>query len=292
MLRSMTGYGRAQFADEDLKFTVEIKSVNHRFLETVVKMPKKYSLLEERVKDLIRSKLHRGRVDVWVGIEELSTQPGSLMVDKDLAMDYYNSLKELAEFAGIPAEISVYELSSLDGIVSLQEQETDLEQIWEKIKITFLEALEQLVVMRVKEGKRLGEELDNRIVMLLGLLSEIEARIPEVAEAYKSRLHERINNLAEDIEIDPGRLAIEVAIFAEKSDITEEVVRFKSHLNQLGDSIFSGEPVGRKMDFLMQELNREINTIGSKSPDLLLSQKVVDAKSEIEKMREQIQNVE
>ena len=292
MLKSMTGYGRAQFADEGMKITVEIKSVNHRFLEPVIKLPRKYSLLEERIKDEIRIQLQRGRIDVWVGIEELSNQSSALKVDKDLAMDYYKSLKELAKLAGIPQEITVYELSCLEGVVVLQEQETDLELVWEKIKAPFQEALEQLVEMRVKEGKRLGEELQHRTDLLMGLISEIEARIPLVVEAYKARLQERILGFAEGIDVDPARIATELAVFAEKSDITEEVVRFKSHLSQLGESLRSKEPVGRKMDFIMQELNREINTVGSKSPDLILSQKVVDAKSEIEKMREQVQNIE
>ncbi|HHX95834.1 MAG TPA: YicC family protein [Clostridia bacterium] len=293
MLRSMTGYGRAQFADEEgIKVTVEIKSVNHRFLEQVVKLPRKYSLLEERVKELIRAHLHRGRIDVWIGIEELSKKCGTLKVDKDLAMDYYKSLKDLAETLGIPHEITIYELSCLEGVVSLEEQEVDLEQVWQKIEGPLQEAIEQLVAMRENEGERLKEELENRAEILYGIVADIEARAPLVVEAYKNRINERISSLAEDVEIDPNRLAAEVAIYAEKSDITEEVVRFRSHLSQLEESILSNEPVGRKMDFLMQELHRETNTIGSKSPDLTISQKVVDAKSEIEKMREQVQNVE
>lgn len=292
MLKSMTGYGRAQHLDEKMKITVEIKSVNHRFLEPLVKLPRKYSLLEERIKDTLRTQLHRGRVDIWIGIEELSQQSGILKVDKELAIDYYNSLRELAKLAGISEEITVYELSSLEGVVTLQEQEADLESIWEKVQTPFVEALNQLMAMRIKEGERLGEELLNRAGILRDILSEIEARTPEVEAAYQARLQERISSIAGEIDVDPNRLAAEVALFAEKSDITEEIVRFKSHLRQLEESIASQEPVGRKMDFLMQELNREVNTMGSKSPDLRVSQKVVEAKSEIEKMREQIQNIE
>lgn len=292
MLKSMTGYGRAQFADENLKVTVEIKSVNHRFLEPFVKLPRKYSLLEERIKEALRTHLNRGKVDIWIGLEELSQESGLLKVDKDLAINYYNSLRELAELAGISPEISLYELSCLEGVVTVQEQEKDLEEIWSKINGPFLEALDQLVEMRKNEGKRLEEELLNRAAILKDIIGEIESRSPEVTEAYKTRLNERLTAFAAGIDVDPSRLAAEIAIFAEKSDITEEVVRFKSHLGQLEESIRSREPVGRKMDFLMQELNREVNTIGSKSPDLKLSQKVVEAKSEIEKMREQIQNVE
>lgn len=292
MVRSMTGYGRAQLMDEEMKITVEIKSVNHRFLEPFVKLPRKYSLLEERIKDLLRNELNRGRVDIWVGIEELSSHSGVLKVDKNLAIDYHNSLRELAKLAGISPEITVYELSCMEGVISLQEPETDLELIWAKISQPFHEALEQLVYMRSKEGERLGEELLSRAAILADILSYIEARAPEIAEAYRVRLQDRITSFANGIDVDPNRLATEVAVFAEKSDITEEIVRFKSHLSQLKESIGSREPVGRKMDFLMQELNREINTIGSKSPDLTVSQKVVEAKSEIEKMREQVQNIE
>ncbi len=292
MLKSMTGYGRAQFADAGLKITVEIKSVNHRFLEAFVKMPRKYCILDERMKEVLRTRLNRGKVDVWVGIEELSGESGLVKVDKNLAIDYYKTLRELAEFAEIPQEISIYELSSMEGVMTLQEQEKDLEELWVKINEAFLEALAQLVEMREAEGKRLEEDLLNRMAILKNIVGEIGGRAPEINEAYRTRLNERITALAGDIDVDPNRLATEIAIFAEKSDITEEVVRFKSHLVQLEESIKSGEPVGRKMDFLMQELNREINTMGSKSPDLILSQKVVEAKSEIEKMREQIQNVE
>jgi len=292
MLRSMTGYGRAQYMDEEMKITVEIKSVNHRFLEPFVKLPRKYSLLEERIKDLLRTELNRGRIDIWIGIEELSSQSGVLKVDKNLAIDYYNSLRELAELVGISPEITLYQLSCMEGVISLQEQDVDLESIWAKISQPFHEALEQVVSMRSREGERLQEELLSRAAILADILLEIEARAPEVVEAYSIRLQDRISNFARDIDVDPNRLATEIAVFAEKSDITEEIVRFKSHLSQLKESIRSREPVGRKMDFLMQELNREINTIGSKSPDLTVSQKVVEAKSEIEKMREQVQNIE
>lgn len=292
MLKSMTGYGRAQYADAELKITVEIKSVNHRYLEPYVKMPRKYSLLDERIKDALRTNLDRGKVDVWVGLEEISGRSGLVTVDKDLAIDYHNSLRELAKTTGIPLEISIYELCSLEGIVTLKEQETDLDDLWKKVNGPFLEALGQLVEMREAEGKRLEEDLLNRIAVLKDIVGEIEGRCPEINATYKTRLDDRIAAIVGDIDVDPNRLATEIAIFAEKSDITEEVVRFKSHLGQLEESIESREPVGRKMDFLMQELNREINTMGSKSPDLVLSEKVVEAKSEIEKMREQIQNIE
>lgn len=292
MLKSMTGYGRSQLMDEEMKITVEIKSVNHRFLEPFVKLPRKYSLLEERIKDLLRKDLHRGRVDIWVGIEELSSKSGVLKVDKKLAIDYYKTLRELAKLTGISEEITVYELSCMEGVISLQEQEADLDAIWEKISLPFNEALEQLAYMRSQEGLRLGEELLNRTALLADIMADIEVRVPQVAKVYRTRLEDRITSLANGIDVDPNRLATEVAIFAEKSDLTEEIVRFKSHLSQLKESINSQEAVGRKMDFLMQELNREINTIGSKSPDLIVSQKVVEAKAEIEKMREQVQNVE
>lgn len=292
MPRSMTGFGRAQFTDESLKVTVEIKSVNHRFLEAVVKLPRKYSLLEERVKDAIRDRLQRGRIDVWIGIEEVARKTGGLQVDKDLAMDYYKSLKDLAELVGISPEITVYELSCMEGVVSLREQEADMEELWGKILPVFKEAMEQLIDMRCQEGEKLKQDIQNRITVLTHLVSEIEERTPIVVQAYKDKLNDKIAALSEGVDLDPNRLVTEVAIFAEKSDITEEVVRFRSHLDQLSRSLALNEPIGRKLDFLMQELNREMNTMGSKSPDLILSQKVVDGKAEIEKMREQIQNLE
>jgi len=294
MLRSMTGYGRAQLEDASFKVTVELKSVNHRFLEMVIRLPKKYSLLEDKIKGAIRKRISRGRVEAWVGIEEMDKAGLNVNVDKDLAMDYYNSLKELAHLLGISPQITLYELCKLEGIITLKEPETDLERIWEITSKPLEEALEQLVLMRENEGSVLKADLESRSKTILDLIGQIERRNPEVVQAYKNRLSQKIKELTDNlIEIDENRLATEVAIFAEKTDITEEIIRLKSHIEQLAESIEEQEnPVGRKLDFILQEMYREINTISSKSADVMISYMVVEVKSEIEKMREQIQNVE
>jgi uncharacterized protein (TIGR00255 family) len=293
MLKSMTGYGRAQAIVSDIEVTVEIKSVNHRFLDIMVKLPKKYSLLEDNIKSSVQKFVDRGRIEVWFDIQEKYCSGPQVKVDKDLAIYYHESLKELAFMVGIPYALSIYELSGMGGVVTLEEPETNLEKVWQAVYCVLNEALEQLVAMREKEGACLSADLKARKNLIGKLIQEIEERNPEIVQAYKSKLYQRVRDLTAGIvEINEDRLATEVALFAEKSDITEEIVRLKSHLDQITESLATQAPVGRKLDFILQEVNREINTISSKSPDVLVSQKVVEVKSEIEKMREQVQNVE
>jgi len=289
----MTGYGRAQYDNLNYKITVEMKTVNSRYLEINVRFPKKYSFLEKNFKEVVQKEIHRGRVEAWIGIEEMGRSGYNVKVDKELAMDYYNSLKELANFLDISPQISIYELSKLEGVVSLEEPEPDQEEIWKYVLIPLEEALEQLVEMRQKEGSNLKADLEKRNENVLYMIEEIEKKHPVVVESYEDKLFQRIKEITgNQIEVDENRLLTEVAVFADKIDISEEITRLKSHVGQIRENLNKTEPVGRKLDFILQEMYREINTIASKSPDSTISYYVVEVKSEIEKMREQVQNVE
>ncbi|NLO89320.1 MAG: YicC family protein [Clostridia bacterium] len=293
MLRSMTGYGRSQYDNLDYKITVEMKTVNSRFLEINVRLPKKYSFLEKNFKEVVQREIHRGRVEAWIGIEETGGSGYKVKVDKELAMDYYKSLKELANFLDISPQISIYELSRLEGVLSLEEPAPDQEEIWKYVLIPLEEALLQLVEMRRKEGANLKADLEKRNDNILNMIEEIEKKHPEVVKSYEDKLYQRIKEITgNQIEVDENRLLTEVAVFAEKIDISEEITRLKSHVEQIRENLNKAEPVGRKLDFILQEMHREINTISSKSQDSTISYYVVEVKGEIEKMREQVQNVE
>ncbi|GAW93949.1 YicC/YloC family endoribonuclease [Calderihabitans maritimus] len=292
MLRSMTGYGQGQASGEGKNLNVEIRTVNHRFLDLVIRMPRQYLPLEERIKEIIKEKIFRGRVDVYFQVEDKGEKKRKVKVDKELALAYYSSLKELAQILAIPYNISVFEISQYPDVLVVEEPEEDLEELWPVFRQAVEQALEQLVEMRAQEGMKLREDLLERQKVITRMVREIEEREPVMIENYRDKLSLRIKELARDIEIDEDRLAQEVTFFSERSNITEEIVRLYSHLQQLEETLNSSGPVGRKLDFLVQEMNREINTIGSKAEDLIISRKVVQVKTELEKIREQVQNIE
>lgn len=288
----MTGYGRGQEQGYGKQFTVEMKSVNHRFLEISVRLPRQFSLFEERIKELVKEKVSRGRVDVYLNVEDTEENKRYVKVDKDLAIAYYDSLRELGKNLQISPDISLFEICQLPEVFSVEEQELDLELCWQVVEVATREAIGDLVEMRETEGKQLAVSLEECKEKLLLLVGFVQDRAIGTVELYQQRLQERLQVLMGEIPFDEQRMAMEVAVMAERSDITEELTRFNSHLVQLSDSLKLGLPVGRKLDFLIQELNREVNTIGSKSHDLEISQKVVEMKSEVEKIREQVQNLE
>lgn len=292
MVASMTGYGRGEASGEGKSITIEIRSVNHRYLEMAVRLPRTYVMFEERIKSYLKNIFARGHLDVYINIEETGEIKRNLKVDKELAMAYYESLKELAKFLGVENNIGIMALAQLPEIITIEQQEEDVEQLWP----VFLEALEMAVEemgsMRLEEGKKLAADLLIRKSYISEVMEEIKERSQLVVEEYRSKLQARIQELLASPPVDENRMAMEVAIMAERSNITEEIVRMMSHLEQLESFLSGNGPVGRKLDFLVQEMHREINTIGSKSNDLDISQKVVIVKSEIEKIREQIQNLE
>ncbi|MDK2823519.1 MAG: hypothetical protein PWQ67_716 [Clostridia bacterium] len=291
-MRSMTGYGRGEAEGLGKKFTVEIKSINHRYSEIIIKQPRQYMLLEDNIRRIVQKYIHRGRVEIYIKVEETGEKKPEIKVDKENAIAYYNSLKDLANNLEIYPNISVYQLAILPEVIKLEEIEENLEDIWLVMEGALTKALEKLLEMRITEGMSLKKDLEQRIAILQKFSQQINDRSPIVVEEYREKLKSRVKELLDETQYDENRLMQEVVYFAEKSNITEELVRLDSHFKQFLKSLSVNESVGRKLDFLVQELNRETNTIGAKANDLQISQLVVEMKSEIEKIREQVQNIE
>jgi len=288
----MTGFGRGEAVAGGKKFTFEIKAVNHRYSEIVLRLPRSLQVLEDRIRKLIQSSVARGRIDGFLGMEDCGEKNATVKVDKALAAAYYNAMKELQETLGLSEEIKLSHLISLPGVLVVEEPEENIEEWWPAIQAAVEAAVAQLIHMRTVEGTQLAKDLYARVEQLNILNRNIMARSPLVVEEYRERLASRLNDFLNDGTITAERLCAEAAVFAERSSIIEENIRFESHLQQMKSSLSSEEPVGRKLDFLVQEMNREINTIASKANDLEISKAVVEAKSELEKIREQIQNIE
>ncbi len=292
MWQSMTGFGRAELEREGRKLTVELKSVNHRFNEVNVRYPRELAPLEERIKRFVTAHVSRGRIDIFVTYAYQGEGLYQVRVDKDLAVAYYNGMRDLAQAVGVPANVSLTQLASLPDVVKVERQADDLDMVWAIMEEALSSALHQLVTMRRHEGQRLADDIDMRLKTIDGLVRQIADRAPLVVEEYQRRLRERIKELLGAVQVDEARLMTEVALFADRSAITEELVRLHSHQDQFGATFTSDEAVGRKLDFLLQEMNREVNTIGSKANDLAIGSLVVSLKAELEKVREQIQNIE
>lgn len=292
MLKSMTGYGRGEADAGGQKFTVELKSVNHRFSEVVVRMPRMMSGLEERIRRMILQRIGRGRVDGFISVEETEQKAKQVKVDKALALAYHNAIKELQQSMPVFGEIELRDIINMPNVLEVTDPEEDLEELWPGVEAAVNEALDQLINMRSVEGARLCADIEMRLQMIKGLNEEIQKRAPLVVDEYRERLKQRLDEWQTQSILDENRLVSEIAIFAERSNITEETVRLTSHLEQMAKCLQSEEPAGRKLDFIVQEMNREINTIGSKANDLQISKAVINAKSELEKIREQVQNIE
>ncbi len=292
-MKSMTGFGRGEAKDSERQFVVEIKSVNHKFNDILVRLPRKLAYLEEKIKSLIKEEIKRGRVEVHISLENIGDSDTIVSLNQPLAEQYINCLRIMKERLDILDDISVSLLAKFPDVLKITPKEEDEQAVWCCLEKALMKALETLMEMRVAEGKKLAEDIFDRCDYILKIVKQIENRAPQVVFEYRQKLRERISELLEDnIEIDEQRLSMEVALFADKSNITEEIVRLKSHLSQLKKSVEEKEPIGRKLDFLIQEMIREINTIGSKASDLEITNHVVDIKSELEKIREQAQNIE
>jgi len=289
---SMTGFGRSETRGNGYSFSIEMKSVNHRFLEISVKLPRYLNIFEERTRKVIQEKVSRGRIEVYINVKEMEEKKRLVKVDKELTLSYDNSLKELAQLFNSAYITDIYRLVSLPEVITVEEEEIDVEVLWPFLEAAVRTALDQLLKMRAVEGETLLKDLRNRAEYLLELTAKIEQRSPEVITDYQARLQEKLTLLLTDTAIDETRLAMEVALLADRASIDEEIVRMKSHIEQFKTTLRSSEAIGRKLDFLLQEMNREINTIGSKANDLQISHLVVEGKSELEKIREQVQNIE
>ena len=292
MPRSMTGFGRGEAVGQGKKFTVELKSVNHRYAEVVLRMPKQIFSLEEKSRRLILERVSRGRVDGFISMEQFTEKIPTVKVDKALASSYYKAMGELLDQLGVVDSIRSDHIFALPGVLSLEEPAEDAAQWWPVLEQAIINAVDGLVEMRESEGSRLKDDLLARLGMIMKMTSEIEARAPQVVEDYRERITLKLKDWLADSILDMNRVMAEVTIMAEKSSITEEIIRLYSHVVQASESLGGTDPVGRKLDFIIQEMNREINTIASKSGDIQISGYVVEIKSQLEKIREQVQNLE
>lgn len=292
MVMSMTGFGRCETAVNGRQITVEMKSVNHRYFEFNCRTTRGYSFLEDKLKKYISQKISRGKIDMYVSITESEDSEVSVAINKPLAAGYVNAIHTLAKEYNIPDDLSVSVLSRYSDIFQIHKEEQDEEQIFSEVKIVLDIALESFLNMRAAEGEKLKEDVLSRVDTIMSIVSDIEKRSPITVEEYRQKLTKRISDMLSSTDIDEQRILTEAAIFADKVAVDEETVRLRSHFEQMKSFFESGVPIGRKLDFIVQEMNREANTIGSKVTDSVLAHKVVDIKSEIEKIREQIQNIE
>lgn len=289
----MTGFGRGEYTDGVHSFNVEIRSVNHRYNDIVVKMPKYINYLEEKVKICIKDRISRGRVEVNICHEYLDDEALDVKIDIPLAKAYKNTLDKLANELNIEDDVKLVHLLNFPEIIKTERKKLDEDKVWNCLRLAIDEALNSVIDMREKEGLSLKTDLETQLNSIYDIIDEIEARSSLVVIEYKEKLESRVKELLNiDCDIDEERLAYEVAFFADRSDINEELIRFKSHIEQFFDNLTEKGPVGRKLDFIIQEMNREINTIGSKANDVIISNHVITIKSQLEKMREQVQNVE
>ncbi len=292
MLKSMTGFGRAEGNTSLGKVAVESRSVNHRYCDINIKLPKRLSLFENRIKEIIRSQVSRGRIDITFRLDNLGEEKTQLSVDFDLAQQYYRVLQDLKEKLQLKDEVTLNLLAGAKDLITVKEESGDIEPYWQEILLILNQSFKYMDDMKRLEGESLTKDLQQRLKHIAQQLQMIKQQFPPRLKATLTRLHERLRSLLEGIEIDPSRFQQEIAFLTERADITEEIVRAESHLSQFSTLLEGNEPVGRKMDFLLQEIHREANTVSAKANDAEISQRVVEIKSELEKVREQVQNIE
>lgn len=293
MAISMTGFGRGEYKNNNYYFLVECKTINHKYCDINIRLPRKISFLEDKARNFIKNYIKRGRVDIYIKLDLLGSEDVNLKFDETLANQYVNILREIRDKFDLVDDISVMNVAKFPDIIKTEEKEEDEDLLWSMLSKALEETLTKLKEMRSEEGQKLAQDVLERCDILQNTIEEIEKNSYNVVIDYKEKLNNRISEILDNPSlIDENRLAQEVAIYADKSSITEEIVRFKSHIGQLRSTIVKDESIGRKIDFLIQEMNRETNTIGSKSSDLNITNLVVEIKSELEKIREQIQNIE
>ncbi len=293
MAKSMTGFGMGEYKDDSYNISVECKAINHKYLDINPRLPRKISFLEDRLRVLVKEYLSRGRIDIFIKFETLKSSGVKLQYDDELASQYNDILRRIKKDFDIEEEISATDIARFPEIITSTEAEDDEELLWNILSDATEKSLKKLIEMREIEGKKLEKDILERTELLEKYILEIEQYSDDVVNEYREKLNFRISEILEDPSVvDESRLAQEVAIYADKSNITEEIVRFKSHIIQLRNTVKRDDTIGRKMDFLIQEMNRETNTIGSKSSNINITNLVIEVKSELEKIREQIQNIE
>lgn len=291
MIKSMTGYGKSSLAVNSREYQVEIKTVNHKYIDTNIKMPRIISYLEDDVRKMISSKIKRGKVDVFISFENYSKDGNGVKINTELAKIYIENMKKLAQEENISANIEVTDITKMPDVLTIK-SDFDEKQIKEELLQVVENAINQLIIMRENEGKKIFEDINARISLVNDKIQEIFSLSTGLIEEYVVKLETRIKEILKTEELDKSRLMQEVVIYADKCSVEEEITRMKSHISQLKNLVQSNEPTGKKMDFLIQEMNRETNTIGSKANNLEITNRVVDIKTILEDIREQIQNIE
>ena len=292
MIKSMTGFGRCEIAEADRKFTVEMKGVNHRYLDVNIRMPKKLNFFESAIRNLLKQYVQRGKIDIFIGYEDMTESQMTLKYNQKLAEEYMASFKQMEEQFGLDNDVRVSTLARCPEVLTMEEQSVDEEQLWKLLEEPLKEACVRFVEARTREGQHLKEDLLDKLAGLDEKVDRVEERSPKVVQEYREKLEQKVHELLEDSQIDDSRIAAEVVLFSDKICNDEETVRLHSHIHGMQKILEEKEGVGRKMDFMAQEMNREANTILSKSSDLEVSDIAIDLKTEIEKIREQIQNIE
>ncbi len=293
MIRSMTSFGRSSSEEGEKRvFTVEMKSVNSRYLDINIRMPKTLISLEEEIRKMISNSLNRGKVDVFINLKNYNDGSGIPKVDINLAQGYLECLKEIETKLGVKNDISVMQIARFPEVITVVEEEDKIEEVWKELKPLINDSLEMMIGMREVEGNKLKEDILSKISVIEELVSKVEEFADTIPKAFKMKLEERVKELSGNVEIDENRIAMEVCMLADKATVDEEIIRLRSHINQVRETLNLNDPIGRKLDFIVQEMNRETNTIGSKSSDIQMTNIVIDIKNMLEKIREQVQNIE
>ena len=292
MLKSMTGFGRYELSEGERKITVEMKAVNHRYLDVTLKMPKKLNFFESAIRTLLKEYVQRGKIDVFITYEDLSSKGAALTYNRAVAAQYMDYFRQMAEEFALENNVKVTDLARCPEVLTLEDQQEDEEEIWQMLEQAVRGACEKFVETRVREGEALKTDLLVKLDEMLDLVAMIEERSPQIVKEYRTKLENKVLELLADTQMDEGRIATEVTIFADKICVDEEIVRLKSHIEAMKNALKAGGSIGRKLDFIAQEMNREANTTLSKANDLALADCAIDLKTGIEKVREQIKNLE
>lgn len=292
MLRSMTGFGRYEFANDTKKIIVEVKSVNHRYCDISMKIPKNLGFYEAPIRTLLKKYVSRGKIDLFIRYEDLADATMCVKYNSSIAEEYMEKLKQMSSQFHIAFDMTTAQLSKYPEVLTLEEQMDDADELWKVLEPVLCKACEQFVESRESEGRHLCTDLNDKLDYMLRLVDKVEQRSPEVVKQYREKITNKVSELLGDTKIDEGILATEVTVFADKACVDEETVRLRSHITNMKQAILTSEGVGRKLDFIAQEMNREANTILSKANDLEITNIAIDLKTEIEKVREQIQNIE
>lgn len=293
MIRSMTSFGRSSSEEGEKRvFTVEMKSVNSRYLDINIRMPKTLISLEEEIRKIISNSLNRGKVDVFINLKNYNDGSGIPKVDINLAQGYLECLKEIETKLGVKNDVSVMQIARFPEVITVVEEEDKIEEVWKELKPLISDSLDMMVSMREVEGNKLKEDILSKVFVIEELVSKVEEFADTIPKTFKVKLEERLKELLGNVDIDESRIAMEVCMLADKATVDEEIIRLRSHINQVRETLSLNDPIGRKLDFIVQEMNRETNTIGSKSSDIQMTNIVIDIKNILEKIREQVQNIE